>query len=344
MRLKRESGASWIGGLATALFVMVVPSVAAAQTPAQKAAAQAMFDQAKDLMKAGDYATACKRLEESQRLDAGMGTQYRLAECYEKSGRLASAWSLYLEVAETARVAMLSDRETFARDRATALKPRIASITVTVPPSMAALAGVRVERDGVSMGPGQWNAPVPVDEGEHIFKVAAPGKLPWTIKVVISGTAKTLDVTIPPLADAPKDSIPAANTAEQQKRGLVPVVVLGGAAVAAAAVGGALLGISGGKASEARDQAAVLKGTRCVAPPGASTSAACTTLVDTARSADSLHNAGVGLLIGAGVVGVGAITYLLLPASGAKKASSARVRATPLVSSDGVALLVSGSF
>jgi hypothetical protein len=124
----------------------------------------------------------------------------------------------------------------------------------------------------------------------------------------------------------------------------VPAIVLGGVAVIAAGVGGALLGVAGGKASDARDQATALKGVRCTPPPGTNTNAGCTTLVDTANSADSLHNAGIGLFIGAGVAGVAAVTYLLLPPRAAKKASSTGVRATPLVGPDGAALMVSGSF
>jgi hypothetical protein len=344
MGSKRKSSAMRIGGFGLALLLTTASATSAAQTPAQKAAAQAMFDQAKELMKAGDYTTACKRFEESQRLDAAMGTQYRLAECYEKSGRLASAWSMYLEVADAARAAKSTERETFARDRATALKPKIASIFITVPPAVAALPGLHVERDGSPLGAGQWNAAVPVDGGEHVLKATAPGKVPWESKITVSEPSKTVNVTIPSLVDSPKESIADALPPEPEKRSVVPAVVLGGVAVIAAAVGGALLGVSGGKASDANTQAANLKGARCVAPPGTNTNAACTTLVDTAKSAGTLHNAGIGVFVGAGIAGVAAVTYLLLPSRATKKASNTGVRATPLVSPDGAALLVSGSF
>jgi hypothetical protein len=125
-----------------------------------------------------------------------------------------------------------------------------------------------------------------------------------------------------------------------------PAIVMGAVAVVAAGVGGALLGISGGKASDARDQAMDLSklGTRCVAPPGTNKDPACTTLVDTITSSDTLHNAGIGLFIGAGVAGAAAVVYLLLPPPAVKKAPVHGLRATPIVGSGQAGFLLSGAF
>src|ERR1700685_1939228 len=74
------------------------------------AAAQALFDQAKKAMAAHRYADACPKLEESLRLEEGVGTLLNLADCYEHEGKLASAWSKYIEVASKARAAGQSAR------------------------------------------------------------------------------------------------------------------------------------------------------------------------------------------------------------------------------------------
>src|SRR5689334_22228130 len=67
-----------------------------AQSAVDKAAAaQVLFDEGMRLMSRGDAREACPKLAEAQRLDPGMATQFRLAECYEKTGRRASAWALF---------------------------------------------------------------------------------------------------------------------------------------------------------------------------------------------------------------------------------------------------------
>ena len=105
----------------SALLALALASSLAAARPAlaqgegeRAAAAQALFDEAMRLMKADQNAAACPKLEESQRLDPGMGTEFRLAECYEKVGKLASAWAKFVSVADSAAVARMSDREAVA--------------------------------------------------------------------------------------------------------------------------------------------------------------------------------------------------------------------------------------
>ena len=73
--------------LVIALAAFATTSTPARADPATVARAQALFDEALALMKAGKYAEACPKLEESDQLDPGMGTEYRLAECYESDGK-----------------------------------------------------------------------------------------------------------------------------------------------------------------------------------------------------------------------------------------------------------------
>jgi hypothetical protein len=328
--------------------VTVCSSPALAQQSAEKAAlAQALFDEGRRLMDVGQPAAACPKFATSQKLDPGMGTKFRLAECFEKIGKTASAWALFLEIGDEARGAKRPEREEIARKRAADLAPKLARMTVLVASDSGSLAGLEIRRDGTVLDRAIWGVAAPVDPGEHVLTATAPGKLAWESKSVVAQPSKMVEVTIPRLEDQPKAPVATASSLESptmESRSLVPAVVLGGIAVAAAGVGGAMLGLSGGKASDANDQATNLKGAHCVAPPGTNTNAACATLVDTASSAGNLHNAGVGLFIGAGVAGLAAVTYLLLPSKAVKKPSSKGVRATPMVGPDGAALLVSGSF
>src|SRR4029079_14056302 len=104
--------------------------------------AQTLFLDGMKLMGKKQYAEACEKLAKSQTLDPGMGTQFRLAECYEKLGRLASARDQYNSVADAAKAAGKPDREALSRRRAASLEARVAKLTIVIPPTVASLAGL----------------------------------------------------------------------------------------------------------------------------------------------------------------------------------------------------------
>ena len=88
---------------ALTLLVTLSPVVAAAQSSSgDKAAADALFDEGKRLLAAGDTAQACAKFETSMKLFDQLGTRLNLADCYEKVGRTASAWAEFREAASLA--------------------------------------------------------------------------------------------------------------------------------------------------------------------------------------------------------------------------------------------------
>src|SRR6266498_1038121 len=90
---------------ASLAFVLLahLPGAASAQVSAEnRAAAQALFDLGRTLITSGRAEEACPKFEESQRLDPGVGTQLNLADCYDRTGRTASAWTLYIEAPRVA--------------------------------------------------------------------------------------------------------------------------------------------------------------------------------------------------------------------------------------------------
>lgn len=155
--------------------------------------ATALFYEARSLMRKGNYAAACPKLEESLRLDYGIGTQFNLADCNEHIGKIATAWSGFLEVAAAAKAANQMQRERVARDRAKALEPRLPKLSIDVP---APPPAAEVKRDGVVVGSAAWGTPVPVDPGIHKVVVTAPGKERWETAVSAS-EGSTSRVTVP---------------------------------------------------------------------------------------------------------------------------------------------------
>lgn len=143
---------------------MLVPALAHAQSVSDQAAAEALFKQARDLMAAGDYAQACPKLVESERLDPSAGTMLNLASCYEKNGQLASAWVTFKGAATAAQKANEPERAKLARGRVAKLEPRLPTLTITVA-AEADLPGLVVTRDDEKVGRAEWGTPIPIDPG-----------------------------------------------------------------------------------------------------------------------------------------------------------------------------------
>ncbi|MEP7122304.1 MAG: tetratricopeptide repeat protein [Byssovorax sp.] len=167
-------------GVATAFFaaMSLASGAARAQTDAQRTgAARALYDQAVTEMATGDYESACPRLEASVKLEpAALGARITLAECYEGGGKLASAWSTYLQIEAAAGAAKQAARQTKAHDRIEALRPRLAQIVLTVPEEVQSQPGLTVLLDGLEIEPATWSVPIPVDKGTHQLVMTATDK------------------------------------------------------------------------------------------------------------------------------------------------------------------------
>jgi hypothetical protein len=157
--------------------VVLWTSPAAAQT--QGAAAEALFDQGHAAMDKGDYATACLRFRESDRLDPAIGTKLNLGICEEKRGRLATAWDLFRAVVDKADPT--DERRAMAQDLAGKLEGRIPKLTIRLadgaPPDTTLREGELV-LEGASIG-----IPLPMDPGKHRFLVTAPGHAERVLEV-----------------------------------------------------------------------------------------------------------------------------------------------------------------
>ena len=210
------------GALAAAL--LFAPR-AHASSPADQAAAEVLFNDARKLAATGDFVHACPKFVESQRLDPTAGTLLSIGDCYEKIDKLASAWGAFKEAEMLARDAGDSARQAEAARRAEALTLRVSKLTILVPP-VARVPGFEVHRNGNSVGEGQWGSAVPIDAGWHDIKVMAPGRKPWatSVKIETNGSVAKVEIPVLELASAEEPSKPPNFWSAQRTAG----VVLGG--------------------------------------------------------------------------------------------------------------------
>ncbi len=168
--------------------------VAHAQSKA--ALAEGLFNDGKRLLDAGQVSAACGKFAESQNLDPAPGTLFFLATCHEKEGKLASAWGEYLEVApQYARVGK-SEKEQLCKERAAALEPKLSRLTLNMADRPK---GLTLTIDGKSLGEGLLGTPLPLDPGEHVLVVSAPGKKSAEQKLSVAPSGGTTKVDIPAL-------------------------------------------------------------------------------------------------------------------------------------------------
>jgi hypothetical protein len=182
--------------LSAALTAASLEGTASAQS--STAQARALFREARNLMDHERYEQACPKLEESLRLDYGMGTQFNLAHCWEKLGRTASAWGAFLDVAAAANREGQGKRESAARERATALEAKLTRLRIDV---RSPVEGLTVTRAGEEVGQAVWGEAMPVDPGTQHIEASAPGKKLWSKDIEVTGVGRTARVEVPALED-----------------------------------------------------------------------------------------------------------------------------------------------
>jgi len=230
----------------TVAFVLTISHGARAD---DEAAATNMFNAGRDLMKAGDYAAACPKLQESVRLKATVGALAKFAACEEHEQRLASAygrWQQALNLARATNDPRAPDVETELA-RLDHLVPKLLVTTEGVPPS-----DLIVHVDALEVRVAGLGVPLPVEPGHHTITATAPKKLDWTTTFDTANDGATTAVKVPALLDAPEPVVkpplviapppqPLAPPPIEQPRGTstlrVAALVTGGVGVVGVVVG-----------------------------------------------------------------------------------------------------------
>jgi tetratricopeptide (TPR) repeat protein len=202
---KRLNGRALAVGFALASVLATTPARAQAE---DQAAARSLFEEGRRLLREGQYADACRKLEAANKLYSSAGILLNLGDCFEKVGRSASAWTEFGEAVSVAGRARREDQVKEAKHRQRALEPKLTRLSVRVANDVP---GLTVKRDGTDLSSAMWGAAVPVDPGAHEIRAEAPGREPWTTSVNVATPGETMAVDVPELKSLPPVSTPVAH-------------------------------------------------------------------------------------------------------------------------------------
>jgi hypothetical protein len=168
-------------------------------------AAEQLFRDGKELVAAGKLDEGCDKLQRSQDLEKRSGTLLNLADCREKQGRLTVAWEMFLEAKSLAAQQGNELRVAEADRRIAAIVPRLAHLTVKLPPTERRHAGTVVLHDGIAMPPALYDVAAPVDPRTHVIEVRAPAYRPWKKELALApGSTSVVEVPALKLDFAPR--------------------------------------------------------------------------------------------------------------------------------------------
>lgn len=351
MRNSLRAGCLTLAIALACLVALESPLVAQDNTVAEQ-----LFREGKRLMGEGKFAEACKAFAGSYRKDAALSTLLNLADCREKNEQYASAWATFLDVERLARgeegVAAFVKT---AKERAAKLEPKLSYLIINVT-VQAKVEGLEISRNGVRIEEAEWNTPIPVDGGEYKVEGRADGFDTWETTVTVDKERERESVDVPklraspepqvqtgregqvtdPVVPATNDERPVADDASTDRRTVAKVSVASGGVLI-------LTGLAFGYLAQQKwADAESLCGADHMCDSIAA-HAAGNALVESARLRGNI--ATVSTTLGIAAVGVGA--FLWLRGGRGRGASrgpdEASLNVTPIVTSDGVVLVIGSS-
>jgi hypothetical protein len=177
--------------LASNLALAIVACVATLAVAENGPGAEVAFQRGHTLFNEGKYGDACAAFEQSEKLDPQLATQFDLAQCWEKLGKLASAWAAFREVAQRDTNKARRDR---ASTRAAALEPKLSKVHLHA----TAVPGFAVTSNGDDVT-NLLDLDTPVDPGTYRLVASATGYRTWSAQIEITEPGKTVAVDVPAL-------------------------------------------------------------------------------------------------------------------------------------------------
>jgi hypothetical protein len=209
-RAEENSRAARLAPFGFALFVLTFPAV----VRADPATAEALFREGRRLLEEGNYDAACPKLAESHLQDPASGTLINLALCYEKQGKLASAWAQYQLAAALARKDGRPDRVEAAGKQLSRLEPAVPRVVVH---AVVLAPGISASFGMVRIGAAAFGSAIPIDPGTYEVVVSAPSRSDYRTSVTVAeGEIRTVEIPDLAPAAAPPPASPRLPDARQK--------------------------------------------------------------------------------------------------------------------------------
>ncbi|HEY5955806.1 MAG TPA: hypothetical protein VIV60_04600, partial [Polyangiaceae bacterium] len=154
--------------------------------------ARNLFREARQLLTEGQVQAACHRFERSLQLESGSGTEFNLADCWERLGRTASARELFLKVSSDSKRQGQTERAEVAQARADGLLTRLSRLQIQC--ESGCPSDIHVWRGGSELIRDSWLEPQEVDPSTYRIE-AEHGS--WRTQLVIPSDPGTVVVSIP---------------------------------------------------------------------------------------------------------------------------------------------------
>jgi hypothetical protein len=197
-----------------AVFCVVIPRPAGAQTSDDVARARELFVQASEQRDGGDVRGALEKFKAAHSIVANPITTFELARTFALLGQLVEARSAYLSIlalpiqpAETDRATLARREAARAADEVRSRMPTI-SVKVAAPPSH-----VTISFDGEAAAPALLVAPRAVNPGTHrLVAIGADGKRVEQEVDLREGESREVEVAVPLASPGPPphDPTPAS--------------------------------------------------------------------------------------------------------------------------------------
>jgi hypothetical protein len=312
-------------------------SAHAGPSAADKKAADALFEEGRAHVEAGEFLLGCPKLLASYKLDPTVGTLLNLADCHQRAGQTATAYEKFQAAAELAKKLGRADREKTARDRLDLLEPQLTKLAL----ELKEPGDVTITLDGTPISRQDAQAPIRVDPGAHTLFVAAPDRKPFSVTLEAKEPGKTYPVVVPALTRegeeppvvAPKPKVPPPEEPAPSNARRTTGFVVGGIGLVLAGVGGyfGLRTFSSWSDSQARcnDKGCDREGVD---------------LATDAKTSGFLST--IGLAAGGVAFATGLVLVLTAPSAktGANRIGKPNARLTPSVGPGAVGLSLGGTF